>query len=68
VLVCYDFHFGISNEEEDLMFSIEQRLFSIETITILTTIKLKQPINFIPSIGLNLIKHVPVELISILFV
>ncbi len=23
VLVCYDFHFGISNEEEDLMFATE---------------------------------------------
>jgi hypothetical protein len=68
VVICYDFHFGISNEEEDLMFVIEKILFSIETIVVPTTVKLKQPINFIPSIGLNLIKHVLVELISILLV
>jgi hypothetical protein len=68
VLVCYDFRFGISNEQEDLMFFIEQRLFSIKTIAIPTIVKLKQPINFIPSIGLNLIKHVLVELIFILLV
>jgi hypothetical protein len=23
MLICYDFHFGISNEEEDLIFFIE---------------------------------------------
>ncbi len=68
MLVCYDFHFGISNEEEDLMFVIEQGLFSIWTIVVPTIIKLKQSINFIPSTGLDLIKHVHVELISILLV
>jgi hypothetical protein len=31
VLVCYDFHFIISDEEEDLMFAIEQGFFSIGT-------------------------------------
>jgi len=33
VLVCYDFHFGIFDKEEDLMFPIEPGLFSIGTIT-----------------------------------
>ncbi len=38
VLVRYDFHFGICDEEEDLMFSIEPRLFSIGTIVVPTSI------------------------------
>ncbi len=29
VLLCYDFHFGIFNEEKDLMFTTKPRLFSI---------------------------------------
>jgi hypothetical protein len=28
ILVCYDFHYGIFDEEEDLMFAIEPRLFN----------------------------------------
>jgi hypothetical protein len=32
VLVCYDFHFEISNKEEDFMFATKPRLFSIRTI------------------------------------
>ncbi len=28
VLVCYDFHIRISNEEKDLMFDTEPKLFS----------------------------------------
>jgi hypothetical protein len=28
MLVCYDFHFGISNKEEDLMFVIKLKLLS----------------------------------------
>jgi hypothetical protein len=40
VLVCYDFHFGMSKKEKDLMF-IEPRLFSIGTIYVLTPIRLK---------------------------
>jgi hypothetical protein len=58
VLVCYDYHFGISNEEKDLMFAIELRLFSIGTIVVPTLVRLEQPINLIPSIGLNLVEHV----------
>ncbi len=34
VLVCYDFHFGISDEKKDVMFAIELDLISIGTITI----------------------------------
>jgi len=34
-LVCYDFHFGIHNKEEDLMFVTKPILFSIRTIAIL---------------------------------
>jgi hypothetical protein len=37
VLVCYDFHFGIFDEDEDLMFAIEPGLFSIGTIVVLTS-------------------------------
>jgi hypothetical protein len=37
VLVCYDFHFGIFDEEEDLMFATELGLFSIGTIVVLTS-------------------------------
>jgi len=33
MLVCYDFHFGISDKEKDLMFATKPRLFSIEIIT-----------------------------------
>jgi hypothetical protein len=38
ILVCYDFHFGISDEEEDLMFAIEPQLFLIGTIHVPTLI------------------------------
>jgi len=27
VLMCYDFHYGISNKKEDLMFATKLRLF-----------------------------------------
>jgi hypothetical protein len=36
VLVCYDFHFRISKEEEDLMFATKSRVFSIGIIVVLT--------------------------------
>jgi hypothetical protein len=58
VLVCYDFHFGIFDEEKDLMFAIKLGLFSIGTIVVPTLVRLEQPINLIPSIGLNLVEHV----------
>jgi len=37
ILICYDFHFEIFDEEKDLMFAIELRLFSIGTIVVLTS-------------------------------
>jgi len=66
MLVCYDFHFGISNKEEDLMFNTEPRLFSIGTIVVLTSIWLDQHVKFIASTGLNLVEHVivPAEPLS----
>ncbi len=36
VLVCYDFHFGISDEEEDVMFATKLYFFSIGTIVMPT--------------------------------
>jgi hypothetical protein len=35
ILVCYDFYFGILDEEEDMMFATRLNLFSIKTITII---------------------------------
>jgi hypothetical protein len=34
ILVCYDLLEGLTNEDEDLVFDIEPKLFSIGTITI----------------------------------
>jgi hypothetical protein len=42
VLVCYDFHYGIFDEEEDLMFATKPRLFSIGTIVVPTSVWLDQ--------------------------
>jgi hypothetical protein len=39
VLVCYDFHFGIADEEEDVMFATKLELFSIGTIVVPTHTK-----------------------------
>jgi hypothetical protein len=39
VLVCYVFHFGIFNDEKDVMFATKLDLFSIGTITIPIHIK-----------------------------
>jgi hypothetical protein len=38
MLVCYDFHYGIFDEEEDLTFATELGLFSIGTIVVPTSI------------------------------
>jgi hypothetical protein len=38
VLVCCDFHFGIFDEKEDLMFATKPGLFSIRTIVVPTSI------------------------------
>jgi hypothetical protein len=58
ILVCYDFHYGLSNEKEDLMFAIEPRLFSIGTIAIPTSFWLDQLVKLITSKGLNLVEQV----------
>ncbi len=58
VLVCYDFRFGIFNEEEDLTFVIELALFSKRTIVVPIFVRLEQLVNLIASIGLNLVEHV----------
>ncbi len=42
MLVCYDFHLGISSEEDDLMFVIELGLLSIKTIDSIHKVKLEQ--------------------------
>ncbi len=47
MLVFYDYHFGISDEEEDLMFTTKSRLFSIGTIVVLTLIWSDQPIKLV---------------------
>jgi hypothetical protein len=58
VLVCYDFNFEISDKEKDLMFATYLKVFSIGTIAIPISIRLKQPIDLISSIGFNLIEQV----------
>jgi hypothetical protein len=58
VLVCYDFHYGIFDEKEDLMFATKLGLFSIGTIVVPILIMLEKPINLIASIGLKLVEQV----------
>jgi hypothetical protein len=55
MLVCYDFHSRTFDDEEDLMFDIELELFSIQTIVVLKTPRLKKVITFIPSTYIGLI-------------
>jgi hypothetical protein len=47
MLVCYDFHSGIFDKEEDLMFATEPKLCSIGTISIPTLVKIEQLVNLI---------------------
>jgi hypothetical protein len=58
ILICYDFHFGIFDEEEDLMFATKLGLFSIGTIIVPTLILLDQLVKLITSTSLNLVSHV----------
>jgi hypothetical protein len=39
VLLCYDYHNGITNEEEDIIFATELFFFSIRTISLPETIQ-----------------------------
>jgi hypothetical protein len=57
ILVCYDFHFGILYEEEDMMFATKLNLFSIRTIALPTHTKLVSKPIYIPNF--SIIKLVP---------
>jgi hypothetical protein len=52
VLMCYDFHFGICDEEEDMMFVTKLNLFSIGTIVVLTQIEPVSNLDHILDIGI----------------
>jgi hypothetical protein len=56
MLVCYDFHSGIYDEEEDLMFATEPWLFSIGTKIVPTLVWLDQLVKLITSIGMNIVE------------
>jgi hypothetical protein len=45
VLLCYNYHNGITDEEEDIIFAIELELFSIGTISLLETIQFMKTTN-----------------------
>jgi hypothetical protein len=70
VLICYDFHYGIFDEEEDLMFATKPKIFSIGTIVVPTSVWSNQPIKLITSASLNLIGQViiPIKLMFKSFV
>ncbi len=70
MLVCYEFHSRISNEEEDLMFVIEPWMFLVGTIFVPKLVKLEQHVNLISSSSLNLVQHVfvPIKWIYVLHV
>jgi hypothetical protein len=56
MLICYDFHFGIFDEEEDLMFAIELGLFSIGTIVVLRLVWSDQLVKLITLAGMNIVE------------
>ncbi len=68
VLMCYDFHYGISNEEEDVMFTIKTNMFYVGTVIESTRIELVSKWICIPNFSIT--KPIPkhVELICILIV
>jgi len=67
VLVCCDFHSGISNDKEDVMFVIELHLFSIGTIIIPTHIEhIPKPICLLYIIMAKLILNQPIILANVL--
>jgi hypothetical protein len=43
--LCYNYQNGITNEEEDIIFPIEPKLFSIGTISLLQTIQFVKTID-----------------------
>ncbi len=50
VLVCYDFHFGIFDDQENVMFATKLNMFSIGTMVVPTHIKPIPTTNYIPNI------------------
>jgi hypothetical protein len=58
VLVYYDFHSGIFDEEKDLMFVIEPKMFSIGTIVVPTSVRLNQLVKLTTSTSLNLVEPI----------
>jgi hypothetical protein len=45
VLLCYDYQNGITDEEEDIIFATEPKLFSIGIISLLKTIQFMKTTN-----------------------
>jgi hypothetical protein len=69
VLVCYDFHFKILDEKEDVMFATKLDLFSIGTIKVPTHIKLISKPVHIPNLNIaNLVLKKLVELVCVLVI
>ncbi len=56
MLVCYDFHSGIFDEEDNLMFAIKPELFLIGTIAIPKPTRLEQVVISIPSTNVGLVE------------
>jgi hypothetical protein len=52
ILVCYDFHSRILDEEEDMMFATKLKLFSIRTMVVPTHIKLVLKPIYIPNFNI----------------
>jgi hypothetical protein len=62
--LCYDFHFGISNGEEDIMFAIELDLFSIRIIVVPGTTQTKPISKLDHTIDNGIVEHVPKHLLN----
>jgi hypothetical protein len=68
VLVCYHFHFKLSNEEEDLIFDVELKFISLRTIIIPKPTRLEQIVIFIPLANIGLLEQVFDILVEPIFV
>jgi len=68
VLVCYDFHSKLLNEEEDLMFDVEFKLISLGTIVIPKPTRLEQIVISIPLANIGLVEQVFDILVEPIFV
>jgi hypothetical protein len=65
ILVCHDFHFGILDEKEDMMFATKLNLFSIRTIAIYIHTKLIFKLVYIHNF--SIIESVPKQPIEPMF-